>query len=154
MPLSPSLDSGISSPDDYQRGKYFDFTGAEQGSGSGSDGEFRDFDQSFDQDVTFTTQYSGYQENADPFMELDINSSSSESPTKPLPDDFSSELYGMQELLAHISLEERPTASTLGRTPSSHRLPVFDDMLNAKSDSSLLPSHEHPANSFGFFTVA
>ncbi len=148
MPLSPSLDSGISSPDDFQRGKYFEFPGTDHSSGSGSDGEFRDFEQSFDLDYN-CLPYSGQDSltSPDPFLELDVNSLSGDSPLKPLPDDFQSEVCSMQELLNHMSMEDSSPSVPLGRTS---RLPVFDDMLNTKSDSALLESsHNHSASYFG-----
>ena len=150
MPLSPSLDSGISSPDDYQRGKYFEFPGTDHSSGSGSDGEFRDFEQSYDLDFSCVPSYSGQDSltSPDPFLELDVNSlSSNDSPSKPLPDEFQSEVCSMQELLSHMTMEDSSSSVTLGRTS---RLPVFDDMLNTKSDSALLESgHNHSASYFG-----
>lgn len=145
MPASPSLDSGISSPDDYQRGRYFEFPGTDHSSGSGSDGEFRDFEHSFDQDCT--PHYSG-QESPDPFLDLEVNSIGSDSPSKLLPSDISTDVYSMQKLLTHMSLEEPSPKARVSR------LQVFDDMLNTKSDSALLdPSHDHeqPVNPFSFY---
>lgn len=153
MPLSPSLDSGISSPDDYQRGKYFEFPVTDHSS-SGSDGEFRDFEQSLDQDggVPFYNQDSIT--SPDPFFEVDATSVNSESPTKPLPEDFPTDVY---ELFTQMSLEEpAPSPGALsqgGQTLSCHRLPVFDDMLNTKSDSALLEAN-HSINPFGLFSVS
>lgn len=154
MPLSPSLDSGISSPDDYQRGKYFDFPVTDHSSGSGSDGEFRDFEHSFDQDlVCGGPSYAGQQESIvtpDPFQELDTNSIGSESPLKKIPDEVQEDVvYSMQELITQMSLDES-SASPGG---SCHRLPVFDDMLNTKSNSALLEQNlkQSPVNTFGLF---
>lgn len=214
MPLSPSLDSGISSPDDYQRGKYFEFPigGDHNGSGSGSsgssgsEGEFRDFEHSFEQDVV--TSGGGcvppsyrplHQQDSitspDPFLDLDMNSVGSDSPLKPLPDDFTMEAYSMQELMSQITLEETTTTTAAvaaaasattaccsssphsSSSPSSssvlqqqqqqqgrcrsnssnsgHRLPVFDDMLNTRSDSALLEgnlnSNQSPSHLGSFF---
>lgn len=162
MPASPSLDSGISSPDDYQRGKYFEFPGTDHGSGSGSDGEFRDFEQSFDQDMMgcVPPHYGSTQDSImspDPFVDLDTNSIGSDSPPKVIPGDFSADfsadIYSMQEFLTQMSLEEpSPTTPSQGRTS---RLPVFDDMLNTKSDSALLgATHEQSGNPFGYFGIA
>ena len=146
MPLSPSLDSGISSPDDYQRGKYFDFPVTDHSSGSSSDGEFRDFEHSFDQDLTCGgPPYAGQESivSPDPFQELDTNSIGSESPLKKLPE---GEMYSMQELITQMSLDE----STASPGSSCHRLPVFDDILNTKSDSALLEQN-HKQSPFDFF---
>lgn len=153
MPLSPSLDSGISSPDDYQRGKYFDFPVTDHSSGSSSDGEFRDFEHSFDQDLGCGGLPCGGQESIvspDPFQELDTNSIGSESPLKKLPhDEIQAEVYSMHELITQMSLEE----SSASPGSSCHRLPVFDDILNTKSDSALLEQNlkQSPVNTFGFF---
>lgn len=154
-PLSPSLDSGISSPDDYQRGKYFEFPVGDRSSGSGSDSEFRDSEQSFDPDIgSYGPPYQGQESitSPDPFLEVDLNSVGSGSPSKPLPDDFPMDVYSMKELFTQITLEE---SSSQEITTSCHRLPVFDDMLNTKSDSALLEqNHEQSSNPFNFFNVA
>lgn len=150
LPLSPSLDSGISSPDDYQRGKYFEFPVNDHSSGSGSsgsDGEFHDFEHSFDQT---TPSYYGQDSvtTPDPFVELDVNSVASDSPSKPLPEEFAMDVYSMHELITQITLEE--DSSSQGRSSSCHRLPVFDDILNTKSDSALLEQNQDqsPPNAF------
>ena len=159
-PGSPSLDSGISSPDDYQRGKYFEFPGTDHhSSGSGSDGEYRDFEQSFDQDMfSYMPHFNGQDSltSPDPFQELDVNSIGSDSPPKLLPSDFTNDVFSMQELLTHMSLEEpSPLTSAQGRAPSGHHLPVFDNILNTKSDSALLEhSPEQSITPFGFYSVA
>ena len=153
MPLSPSLDSGISSPDDYQRGRFFEFpvTGEQEGSGSGSDGDFGDFDHSLDAENGYIPHYGSGQEcfnnattSPDPFQELDVLSSiSSDSPTKSVIDDFSPEVRSVQELFSQMQLDKSPQGAPM-RVSSCHRLPVFDDMLNTKSDSALLelsPDH-------------
>ena len=152
LPLSPSLDSGISSPDDFQRGRYFDFPGNDHSSGSGSDGDFCDFEQSLEYESCFLPPYnSSGQEivtSPDAYMELDIFTMGRESPTKPMPvaekmkmgtEDFPSEVCNMQDLLSHMKIEEhRPTPGSISAHGGCHRLPVFDDILNTKSDSSAL----------------
>lgn len=151
-PISPSLDSGISSPDDYQRGKYFDFPNGDQSSGSGSDSEYRDYEHTFDPDISsFTPPCSCQDSIASPdlFLEFDANSVGSNSPSKPLPDDFPMDVYSMKELLTQMTLEESSSQERI------HRLPVFDDILNTKSDSALLEhNHKQSSNLLGYFNVA
>lgn len=174
MPLSPSLDSGISSPDEYQRGRYFDFPGNDHSSGSGSEGDLCDLEQSLEHESCFVPPYnSSGQEivsSPDTYMELDIFSMGRESPTKPMPvgekmkktttDDFPSEVCNMQDLLLHMSIEERrPTPGSVSAQSGCHRLPVFDNILNTKSDAALLEMNagaevKSPSKLFRFFNNA
>ncbi len=154
MPLSPSLDSGISSPDDYQRGKYFDFPNNDQSSSGSSEGDCVDLEQSLEQDTFFQPYHpSSGQElvtSPDMYMDLDIfNMGRPESPTKPLPtplalnntvappaEDYPTEVCNIQNLLAKMSMED-PVSSPRSLT-SSHRLPVFDNIMNTRSETALL----------------
>ena len=158
IPISPSLDSGISSPDDILGyGRRFEFpplSSLEQGSGSGSSGSGSDddLDQSAFYDAVYSTEelscltlYDGGDGSAlpldqgsspDPFMEFDVLSTGSGSPTKPVSDGFASAGPDVSELLGRMNLiEHQPTPPS---PKSAHRLPVFDDMLNSKSDTALL----------------
>lgn len=154
-PLSPSLDSGISSPDDYQRGKYFEFPGGDHSSsGSGSDSDYRDYDHTFDPNIsTYVPSYPDNLTSPDPFLDLDANSIGSNSPSKPLPEEFPMDVYSMKELFTQMNLED--STSSQERSSSCHRLPIFDDILNTRSDSALLEqNHSHsPPNPFGFFNA-
>ena len=141
MPLSPSLDSGISSPDDYQRGKYFDFPNNDHSS-SGSDGDFGELEQSLEQD-TFFQPGQDLVTSPDSYDVEIFNMGQGESPTKPVPlvlngmaPPPATEVCNIQNLLVHMSMED-PVSSPRSLT-SSHRLPVFDDMMNTKSESALL----------------
>ena len=158
MPISPSLDSGISSPDDYQRGRFFEFPGTDHSSGSGSDGDLGEFEHSLDQEGGYVPpQYNGQESmiSPDPFMDLDLLSVGSESPVKPTSDEFT-EVCSIKDLLSHMSLEDPPSQGIPPiRISSCHHLPVFDDMLNTKSDSALLEeSLEHATNPFRFCNAA
>ena len=53
IPLSPALDSGISSPEDYQQENFFNFQGNDHCNGSGSDGVFGDTEPSLEHDNCF-----------------------------------------------------------------------------------------------------
>jgi hypothetical protein len=151
-PLSPSLDSGISSPDDYQRGKYFEFPAGDHSSGSGSDSDYREYDHTFDPDVgVYVPSYQDSVASPDLFLDLDVNSIGSDSPSKPLPEEFPMDVYSMKELFTQMSLED--SASQMRNSSCQHRLPVFDNILNTKSDSALLEQNHSPSNPFGFFNA-
>ena len=170
LPISPSLDSGISSPDDHLGyGRRFEFppmAGLEQTSdsdvscGSGSD---NDLDQSAFYDSVYTeeplcgdTFFDGSDGMAmpfdqgsspDPFMEFDdVLSTGSGSPTKTVSDGFGSADSDISELLGQMSLVEQPPPLS---PKSARRLPVFD-MLNSKSDTALLNGIDG-AGAFPFF---
>lgn len=154
MPLSPSLDSGISSPDDYQRGKYFDFPSNDHSSSGSSDGDYVELEQSLEQDPFFQPYHPSSGQDLvmspDMYMDMDIfNVGRPDSPTKPLPQppvlnntmtppvkDYPTEVSNIQNLLAQMSMED-PVSSPRSLT-SSHRLPVFDDIMNTRSESALL----------------
>ncbi len=172
LPISPSLDSGISSPDDILGyGRRFEFppsatleqTSGSSGSGSGSDD---DYDQSafYDpayspDDLSCPTFYDGGSDGVaeqgsspDAFMEFDVLSTGSGSPTKPVSDGFGSATTGpeLSELLGQMTLMEEPPPQS---PKSGRRLPVFD-MLNSKSDTALLEEGlDAEAKSFALFPV-
>lgn len=157
LPISPSLDSGISSPDDfsgYAGSKTFEFPATE---GSRSDenndrepdrpiffyqsGNTRDDVYSPDvcmQGINGLALSDSIREqreevpSPDPF-EFDVLSSAGSSPTKPVSEEFCSD-EDLRDLFLGISLEDSGSTS---RSSSGHRLPVFDDMLNSKSDTAL-----------------
>lgn len=158
LPISPSLDSGISSPDDILGyGRRFEFPPSatlEQTSGSSGSGSDDDYDQSafYDpaysaDDLSCPTFYDGSSDglvlpsseqgsSPDAFMEFDVLSTGSGSPTKPVSDGFGSATGPeLSELLGQMTLMEQPPPQS---PKSGRRLPVFDDMLNSKSDTALL----------------
>ena len=161
LPISPSLDSGISSPDDVLGyGRRFVFppsASMEQSSGSSGSGSDDDLDQSAFYDSVYTDELScppffeggegaalEQGSSPDPFMEFDVLSTSSGSPTKPVSDVFAASGPDLSELLGRMNIiEQPPPPSPL----SAHRLPVFDDMLSSKSDTALL-------NGFSLFPQA
>ena len=153
LPISPSLDSGISSPDDianYVGGRAFEFPGSES---SGSDEGDPELDQQMlycpggvrDQtyypmgdDLNSGIDLTAQREQiASPdLFELDALSTGSGSPTKPVSDGFTSisdPTLELSDLFMGMVVEDSPSV----HTPSGRRLPVFDDMLNSKSDTAL-----------------
>ena len=168
LPISPSLDSGISSPDDVLGyGRRFEFppsASLEQSSGgSGSVGSGSDDD--LDQSAFYDSVYSAEElscptfcdvndglvlpldqgSSPDPFMEFDVLSTGSGSPTKPVSDGFASAGSDISELLGRINLVDQPPPQS---PKSARRLPVFDDMLNSKSDTALLEGVATPFSLF------
>ena len=165
LPISPSLDSGISSPDCYFGTRSFEFpvTGS-QSSGSGSDegGEERGRGPGMIRrayspvgDCDLESSESGLQadfSSPDLFTELDALSSCSSSPLKPIGDTFnvaSDPSINLQHLLMGLGVKDAPPPPPPPSPPSpppgtanainaARRLPVFDDMMNSKSDSALL----------------
>ena len=170
LPISPSLDSGISSPDDFlSYGRRFEFppsAALEQNSGSSGSGSDDDFDQNAFYDPVYSadelscpTFYDGSDgltlpssdqgSSPDPFMEFDALSTGSGSPTKPVSDGFASAAGpDLSELLGRMNLVEQPPPQS---PKSGRRLPVFDDMLNSKSDTALLENGA--AKSFSLFPL-
>ena len=152
IPISPCLDSGISSPDDFQRGRYFEFPGNDHhSSGSGSEVDYGDFDHSPEQDIGYCPSFGGQEPvtSPDPF-ELDSLSLSSNSPSRPLNEDFCVDVCS--DLFAQINLEECPSQGIPTRTSSCH-LPVFDNMLSSKTDSTFLDREpNNKVNPFSFFS--
>lgn len=146
LPISPSLDSGISSPDDnLGYGRQFVFppsASLDQNSGSGaSSGSASDddFEQSAFYDQVYPDDLSGaafFEQGSSPdtFMEFDVLSAASGSPTKPASDVFASAGPDLSDLLGGMSLVEEPPPPS---PKSARRLPVFD-MLNSKSETALL----------------
>lgn len=145
-PLSPSQDSGISSPDDTGcyfvagTGKVFDFPM--------SDGSLEDIDM--EGDVTqwrkprshMSSEWNGGSwKRASPTLQSstfeqypDVDSiSNCSSPTKSVGHLSSSTNldYDLSEQLSCVSLDES--------YPLHSRLPVFDDMINSSSDTALDP---------------
>ena len=163
LPISPSLDSGISSPDDvssFLSARVFEFPGSES---SGSD----DGDQEVDQVL-----YDGFRDqqvysplgdegngrvelfsremvaSPDPFLEFDSISTGSVSPTKPISEAFGSSVsepnMDLKNLFTGMSLGEGGSGAKVNaptrpkaHVPNGHRLPVFGDILNSKSDTAL-----------------
>ena len=164
LPISPSLDSGISSPDDLLGyGRRFEFPPSatlEQTSGSSGSGSDDDYDQSaFYDELSCPTFYDGSDfpssdqgSSPDPFMEFDVLSTGSGSPTKPVSDGFGSAAGpDLSDLLGRMNLVEQPPPQS---PKSGRRLPVFDDMLNSKSDTALLEDGlDTAAKSFSLFPL-
>lgn len=144
LPISPSLDSGISSPDDilnYSNNRTFEFPSPDQQSSSPEEYDL-DLNNSplFDHSQTFSFDGVPYRRDhmssPDPYIEFDALSVGSGSPTKQVSEGFNPDT-DLKELLKGVSLAEENTSIPSPRTPSN-RLPVFDDMLNSKSDTALL----------------
>lgn len=156
LPISPSLDSGISSPDGYLGCRSFEFPtigSQSSGSGSGSDDERGrgpngvrytyspngDFDLE-SSELGLQADFSG----PDIFAESDGPSSCSSSPLKPINKSFSvpsDPALDLQNLLMGLGIKDTslpPPPPPLSPSGSARRLPVFDDMMNSKSDSALL----------------
>ena len=160
-PLSPSQDSGISSPDDTVNffvggsGKVFDFPLSDSSSEDAdveTDSPWRKPKLSGSQTLLTPAPSSDWSgavrkpasENAkgpfpahqspELFADLDSLSSGSSSPTKSTAQlqSLSSTEYDLSEQLSSISLDES-TSSFHGHS----RLPVFDDMVNSCSDTAL-----------------
>lgn len=162
LPISPSLDSGISSPDGYFSGKSFEFPAVgSQSSGSGSDEEDRGWGLGT---VGYTylpggeydleANESSLQANIsspDLFAESNIMSSpSNSSPLKLVGDSFtmtSDPTLDLHCLLMGLGIDDTtapamsPGFNNGGSLNSARRLPVFDDMMNSKSDTALLTKH-------------
>lgn len=140
LPLSPSLDSGISSPDDvvcFSSGSsgVFDFQSVDQSSGSGSDDS--DCALNYSPESNLSSSYfdpgPGYWQ--DPLdgpdqFEYDSLSVGSSSPVKRVSELFDAE-PDVSSMMQGLKLDDCP------RTLSAHRLPVFDTMLNSKSDTMI-----------------
>ena len=142
LPISPSLDSGISSPDDvinYSNNRMFEFPSTDQGSSPeeyelDSNSLFYDHSQPLSYDSLPYRR--DHVSSPDPYMEFDALSAGSGSPTKQVSENFNPDT-DLPELFKGVNLDDNTTISS-PRTPSNHRLPVFDDMLNSKSDTALL----------------
>ena len=175
LPISPSLDSGISSPDGYLGCRSFEFpTISSQGSGSGSDDERGrgsngvGYAYSPNGDFELEGSESGLQadySSPDLFAESDGPSSGSSSPLKPIGKGFnvpSDPALDLQNLLMGLGIKDTPLPPppppplsppiSAGSLNSARRLPVFDDMLNSKSDSALLMGYvSDPGRGSGSF---
>lgn len=156
LPISPSLDSGISSPDGYFGGRSFEFPIVGSQSSGSDEGEERNTKQSAFRytysplgDCDLESTESGLQQDIsspDLFVESDVMSSSSgSSPLKPMADRYatvSDPAMDLHHLLLGLGIEEEAMPSSPAPNGSnSRRLPVFDDMMNSKSDSALLSGH-------------
>ena len=149
-PLSPSQDSGISSPDDT--GNYFS-------SGNGKVFDFAISDSSSEEidietdgpswrkttappssewnGITWKTASPTHpSQSVDLFADLDSVSSGSLSPTKSVTGHCASSGtnldYDLTERLSCVSLDD-----SMASSHSHSRLPVFDDMVNSGSDTIL-----------------
>lgn len=179
LPISPSVDSGISSPDGYVGGcRSFEFpsVGGSQGSsGSGSDeGDDRSRGSmrmgcahspvgggDSDPEVGESGIHSDLS-CSEIFADSDLPSSSSgSSPFKHVGESFnvpSDPALDLQNLLVGLGIKDTPFVppasprmSSLplgnllptsgGSLNSARRLPVFDDMMNSKSDTSLIAGY-------------
>ena len=183
LPISPSLDSGISSPDDvsgFLGGRVFEFPGSES---SGSDEGDHEVDQTLyclgsygDQQVYSPPgdEANGRVEffsrdpvaSPDPYLEFDSLSTGSASPTKPVSEAFGGSVsepdMDLKNLFTGMSLGEGGSSSTVSTPTRSNvhvpngRLPVFGDMMNSKSDTSLLDEPDTNTNttvrSFSLFS--
>lgn len=173
LPISPSLDSGISSPDGYLGSRSFEFpvvgSQSSSGSGSGSDeGDERSrapnrmrYTYSPHSDCDLEASESGLQADfscPDLLVESDVPSSSCDSsPFKPIGEGFnvpSDPALDLQSLLMGLGIKDTPPILPPPPRPisppipasigsgsslnSTRRLPVFDDMMNSKSDTALL----------------
>ena len=162
LPISPSLDSGISSPaaEDMlgQNGsRVFEFPGSESSGSDDGDHDLEQFPcllrrnhysplgdhihQSFD-----TFEQREKLMSPDLYLEFDsLSVSSGSSPTKPPSDGFTSDRdLNLGALFEGISLQDVSS--------NGHRLPVFDDMLNSKSDTALISESPGGAPRFALFT--
>lgn len=164
LPISPSLDSGISSPDGYVGCRSFEFpTIGSQSSGSGSDEDEKGrgsnrmrYTYSPNGDYELEASESGLQadfSSPDLFAESDAPfSSCSSSPLKPIGEGLSirsDPALDLQNLLMGLGIKDTPipppmsppiptSTSTSSLLNLARRLPVFDDMMNSKSDTALL----------------
>lgn len=155
LPISPSLDSGISSPDDvtsFMGSRTFEFPGSES-SGSDEDHEIEQqalYLQGKGQDVLYSPtgeerfddldRVAQREQLASPdlFVEFDVLSTGSGSPTKPAAGfslTSSDQDLELGDLFMGMGLEDKTASS---HPPNGRRLPVFDDMMNSKSDTALL----------------
>ena len=140
LPLSPS-DSGISSPDDVlcfsnSGSGVFDFQSVDQSSGSGSDDSDCSFNYSPESNLSsnYFDPICGPGYLQDPLdgqdqFEYDSLSVGSSSPVKRVSELFDAE-PDVSSMMQGLKL-----ADDGSRTSSTHRLPVFDTILNSKSDT-------------------
>ena len=157
FPFSPSLDSGISSPDDvsgFLGGRVFEFPGSQS---SRSDEGEQEVDQTFYRRLNSYGDkhvYSPPRDEANdkvkffsrepvaspaPFLKFDSLSSGRASPTKPASEAFGGSVsepdMDLKNLFTGMSLGEGGSHSTVSvptpsnmHVPNGHRLPVFEDI--------------------------
>ena len=152
-PMSPSVDSGISSPDDLfsysAPGKVFSFAqqdvsssladeayyASTESAGSGWD-SYSHYSSSPE-----TGSYFGREmldsNSPDPF-DFDVSSSSGSSPMKTAftASLDSSNFNNLNELFANLSFEDTVASSSTSSLTSNHRLPVFDDIMYTSGSRS------------------
>lgn len=157
LPISPPLDSGISSPDDFLTysssggsGRTFEFPS----SGSDEDDSEALFLSCSNNSDSAFGSHEPLEHSPDGFVDYDMLSSGSGSPVKHVSEDFAAragggdqDLAGIHSLLKGMALEDNmATAAAASRQTS--RLPVFDDMLNSKSDTALIDPKVRPFTLF------
>ena len=144
LPISPSLDSGISSPDDIQcfsngGSGVFDFQGLDNSSGSGS--EDSDYVPSYSPETNIASSnlYSPLcgpsyfpdplESQRDKCVEYDSLSVGSSSPAKRVSDLLDPEpQQDVRKMMEGLKIGNN---SALPRTSSGHRLPVFDTISSS-----------------------
>ncbi len=142
LPISPSLDSGISSPDDNQcfsngGSGVFDFQSIDSSSGSGSSDD-GDYIASYSPKTTVATNffnpltgpnYFNSIETRDKCVEYDsLSVGSSSSPTKRVSDIFDPEPQNLGTMIQALKIHE-DAANHASRISS--RLPVFDTIASS-----------------------
>ena len=159
LPISPSLDSGISSPDGYFGGRSFEFPFTSSQSSPSDEGEERSrgsngirYTYSPLGDCEGEPSESSLQQEVSSSPELLLesdcfSSSSGSSPLKPITDHYatiSDPTFDLRNLLGGLGIQESTvplspvaTSATTSGGASTRRLPVFDDMMNTRSDSAL-----------------
>ncbi len=162
LPISPSLDSGISSPatDDMVgvlEARTFEFPLPPESSVSEEDREQQSMyllarnsyspirvsgDYTFSQFDSMVNQPTTQFGSPDPFIEFDALSTGSGSPMKTPSEGFASSSehdFDLSDLLMGTSLQDKvPSVPVAMGSPSNRgRLPVFDDIIQSKSETAL-----------------
>lgn len=128
VPISPSLDSGISSPDDV-------LSLSSAGSGSGvfdfqSSGQSCGSDDSDCFDLVNSLGYVNDPLGSPPSHELDCLSVGLNSPTKCVSDVFTAAPKNLTSMMQGLNLND---GSGL---PIGHRLPVFDTIMKSRNEAA------------------
>ncbi len=129
LPISPSLDSGISSPDDNQ---YFSNSGSgvfdfQNIDSSGSSSSEDDFAPSCSPETSVLGYFSDSLENQDKCFDYDTLSVGSSSPMKRVSDLFDPEPQDLGSMIQGLEIKESCSSPLKG----SGRLPVFDTIANS-----------------------
>lgn len=152
LPMSPSLDSGISSPDDIQcfsnsGSGVFDFQGLDTSSGSSEDSDYiTSCSPELNVAPNLFSPLCGPNYFQDPLepqrnkhVEYDSLSVGSSSPAKRVSELFDPEpQQDVGKMMEGLKIEDD---SALPSTPSGHRLPVFDTIASSSeiNDSPFSP---------------